>query len=50
MAHPMAGGGAAVMASVPEDLPLNEVEQLIAEGEARRAEQLLVLQTQSRPD
>ena len=38
------------MASVPEDLPLNEVEQLIAEGEARRAEQLLVLQTQLRPD
>lgn len=38
------------MARVPEDLPLNEVEQLISEGEARQAEQLMVLQTQAQPD
>ena len=38
------------MARVPEDLPLDEVEHLIGEGEARRAEQLLVLQTQAQPD
>jgi len=35
------------MTRLSEDLPLDEVEQLIAEGEARRAEMLLVLQTQS---
>ena len=38
------------MARVPEDLPLEEVEQLISQGEARRAEQLLVLQAQAWPD
>ena len=38
------------MARVPEDLPRNEIKQLIGEGEARRTEQLLVLQTQPRPD
>jgi len=38
------------MTRLSEDLPLDEVEQLIAEGEARRAEMLLVLQTQSQTD
>lgn len=38
------------MTRLPEDIPLDEVEQLISEGEERRAEQLVFLQTQSRPD
>jgi hypothetical protein len=44
------GKDTAVMARLPEDIPLEEIEQQIREGEARQAEQLLVLETQEWPN
>ncbi|WP_407528352.1 hypothetical protein [Methylobacterium oryzisoli] len=36
------------MAELPEDTPLDIIEQLIAEGEARRVEQATLVETQAR--